>query len=50
MARRESFEQDKARHWGRPVPEGLLHGRSSRARHIYGCQCEPCTTPLKRGG
>lgn len=37
-----TWAEEKARHWGQPVPGRLQHGRQTRAQQIYGCRCEFC--------
>lgn len=42
------YAQEKARLWGKPVPEGNKHGPRSYAARYYGCPCKVCLPSGRR--
>lgn len=43
-----TYAEEKARHWGAPVPPHLKHGRNTYAFKVYGCDCLVCLPAGKR--
>lgn len=44
----EQWREYVDKHWGLPVPEGLRHGRNTKACRVYGCSCKVCLPSGRR--